>query len=624
MVAFLEKPTESAGFEEIINFLNASHVSYALTVSPTIYTSCIKQLWGTAKAQTVNEDVQIHAKVDGQPVVVTESTIRRDLHLEDVEGIDCLPNAEIFEQLSTMGYEKLTQKLTFYKAFFSPQWMVLIHIILQCLSAKTISWNKFSSTMASAIICLATNRKFNFSKYILGSMVKNVSSAGKFLMYPRFMQVFLDAQVEGMEFHTIIYEAYSHSKKVFANMKRQGKDFTRRVTHLFPTMLIVAQQEDTEVPQPSGPEAQPKILATQSNELPLSGVNTLGSGDGIMQLNELMELCAKLFDKVLALETAKASQAKEILQSKKMVKLVDVAKERHDDTDMLDTKVFKGEEVVAKKEVSIGTPVTTAGVEVPVSVIPEVTKVEITLAQALAKLKCAKVDKPVQSTTTTTTAPIPRPSGKGIMMQEASESGKNVTTQLFPQPKINPQDKGNGIMIERPEVPKSRKAQIQIDEEVEKEKKRAGAKIAQEASKKQKDNDEQEKEKETEQKTKQETAEQEMETKQETAKLKVCMEVVSKEEGIEVVPLVVKSLIYDWKIHKEGRKSYYHILRAGRHDHMFLTFSQILLNFDREDLEVLYRLVMDRYGKAKPVEDLDLLLWGNLKTMFEPHVEDEI
>ncbi|GJR96022.1 putative ribonuclease H-like domain-containing protein [Tanacetum coccineum] len=86
--------------------------------------------------------------------------------------------------LTLMGYEKVSQKLTLYKAFFSQQWKFFIHTILQCLSAKTTAWNEFSSTMAYAIICLATNQKFNFSKYIFESMVKNLDNAGKFLMYP--------------------------------------------------------------------------------------------------------------------------------------------------------------------------------------------------------------------------------------------------------------------------------------------------------------------------------------------------------------------------------------------------------------------------------------------------------
>ncbi|GKD81475.1 hypothetical protein Tco_1348314, partial [Tanacetum coccineum] len=55
-----------------------------------------------------------------------------------------------------------------------------------CLSAKTTAWNEFSSTMASAIICLATNQKFNFSKLIFDSMVRNLDNlSGKILMYLR-------------------------------------------------------------------------------------------------------------------------------------------------------------------------------------------------------------------------------------------------------------------------------------------------------------------------------------------------------------------------------------------------------------------------------------------------------
>ncbi|GJW05187.1 hypothetical protein Tco_1564043, partial [Tanacetum coccineum] len=176
MVVFLEKPTKSVGFEEIVDFLNANPIKYALMINPTIYTSCIKQFWATAKAKTVNGEVQLQALVGGKKIVITESTVRRDLQLEDAEGVDCLPNATIFEQLTLMGYEKISAKLTFYKAFFSPQWKFLIHTILQCLSSKRTRWNEFSSTMASVIICLATNQKFNFSKYIFESMVKNLDN----------------------------------------------------------------------------------------------------------------------------------------------------------------------------------------------------------------------------------------------------------------------------------------------------------------------------------------------------------------------------------------------------------------------------------------------------------------
>ncbi|GKE41200.1 hypothetical protein Tco_1464605 [Tanacetum coccineum] len=118
LVAFLEKPKESDGFEGIIDFLNASSIRYRLTVNPTIYTLCIKQLWATAKEKTVNGEVQIQALIDGKKVIVTETSVRRDLKLKDAEGIECLLNATIFEQLTLRGYENLTQNLTFYKESF--------------------------------------------------------------------------------------------------------------------------------------------------------------------------------------------------------------------------------------------------------------------------------------------------------------------------------------------------------------------------------------------------------------------------------------------------------------------------------------------------------------------------
>ncbi|GJQ97676.1 hypothetical protein Tco_0008815 [Tanacetum coccineum] len=118
-------------------------------------------------------------------VNATRHNLQLLVNVNAVEGMDCLPNATIFKELTKMGFKKLLQKLTFYKAFFSPQWKFLIHTILQCLSAKTTAWNEFSSSMDSAIICLATNQKFNFSKYIFESMVKNLDNVGKFLMYPR-------------------------------------------------------------------------------------------------------------------------------------------------------------------------------------------------------------------------------------------------------------------------------------------------------------------------------------------------------------------------------------------------------------------------------------------------------
>nr|GEY64455.1 hypothetical protein [Tanacetum cinerariifolium] len=84
----------------------------------------------TTTIKKVNDDVQLHALIDGKKVVVTEDVIRRDLHLDDADGVECLPNEEIFVELARMGYEKPPPKLTFYKAFFFAQWKFLIHTLV--------------------------------------------------------------------------------------------------------------------------------------------------------------------------------------------------------------------------------------------------------------------------------------------------------------------------------------------------------------------------------------------------------------------------------------------------------------------------------------------------------------
>nr|GFC34590.1 hypothetical protein [Tanacetum cinerariifolium] len=182
VVAILEKSDAAEGFEQIIDFLSGSYIHYALTVSPHIYISCIKQFWNSVSVKHSGDVTRLQALVDKKKIVISEVVIREILQLNDAEGVVCLPNEEIFAGLSQMGYEKPSTKLTFYKAFFSSQWKFLIHTILQSLSAKRTSWNEFSTAIASAVICLSKGQRFNFPKYIFDSLVRNVDSSSKFYM----------------------------------------------------------------------------------------------------------------------------------------------------------------------------------------------------------------------------------------------------------------------------------------------------------------------------------------------------------------------------------------------------------------------------------------------------------
>ncbi|GJW36253.1 putative ribonuclease H-like domain-containing protein [Tanacetum coccineum] len=221
VIAFLEKPTESEGFEEIVDFMNANLIKYALTVNPTIYCSCVKQFWDTVKAKMVNGEVQLQALVDKKKITL-------------------------------MG----------------------------------------------------------------------------------------------------IYVTPSHTKKIFGNMKREGKGFSGRVTSLFQAMMVQAYEgmgKGSEIPtdphhtpiitQPSSSQPQRKQISGKSKKknievpqpsgstdnvpnenVPTTSNDPLFSGEDRLKLTELMDLCTNLQKKGLDLEKAKTAQDSEIASLKKKVK----------------------------------------------------------------------------------------------------------------------------------------------------------------------------------------------------------------------------------------------------------------------------------------------------------------
>ncbi|GJW63782.1 hypothetical protein Tco_0115666 [Tanacetum coccineum] len=334
MVAFLEKSTGIAGFHQVIDFLNQSHICYALTKKPAVSVSFIKQFWRSGEASTDdNGEVKINATIDGHSLSITEGSLRRRLKLADQDGITSIPNSEIFEQLALMGYHTDSDKLTFQKGAFSPQWRFSYYISLHCLLAtKKICLEQFSSNIATAVICLATNRKFNF-RMIFEHMVSNISSPHKFLMYPRFFNCHRYAE-ETTSTTSRTYHVPSLSDKVFNNMKRPTKGYSGQEVALFPTMLDVTEPSTspsriTSSPSPSpdpSPSHSPEpstqhspdnttVAASQPSptqpslthpspgaehhfptphDSPLHAVHSHGSDEGSLKLKNLMNLGQKL------------------------------------------------------------------------------------------------------------------------------------------------------------------------------------------------------------------------------------------------------------------------------------------------------------------------------------------
>ncbi|GJZ03236.1 hypothetical protein Tco_0521197 [Tanacetum coccineum] len=248
MIAYLQKSEGSEGFHQIIDFLNASHIQYALIENPTIYVSFIKQFWRTATARTsASGEVKLTATIDGQEKTITEASLRRHLKLEDNGGVTTLPNLAIFEQLALMRYATDSDKLTFQKGNFSPQWRFFIHTILHCLSPKKTVWEQFSSNIATAIICLATTRTFNFLKFIFDAMVKNLDNPHKFLMYPRFIQIYLNKQWRLLQPHTRTYSTHVLTQKVLSNMKWVTKGYSREDIPLFASMITASETSPSRI-----------------------------------------------------------------------------------------------------------------------------------------------------------------------------------------------------------------------------------------------------------------------------------------------------------------------------------------------------------------------------------------
>ncbi|GJS72911.1 hypothetical protein Tco_0705752 [Tanacetum coccineum] len=360
MVAYLVKSEGSDGFHEIIDFFTSSHIYYALTECPTLYISLIKQFWQTAALSTTEDRVHdITATIDGRDKIITKASIRRHLKLQDSEGLTSLPNAEIFKQLTRIGYATTSDSLTFQKGHFAPQWKFFIHTILHCMSSKKTAWDQFSSNIATAIICLATNMIFNFSIFIFDAMVKNLDSTHKFLMYPRFIQILLNKQQRLLLPHTRTYSTPTLTNKLFCNMRRASNGYSRVVIPLFDTMLVQPQGEapstspsritsspslSTHHTTSSTPTTPPSIqitheaeeTATMPHDSPLPGGHAPGSDEGRLKHIELIELVTKLTNRIAAVEkdlqqtkkTYSTALTKLVLKVKKLEKQVRSGKAR--------------------------------------------------------------------------------------------------------------------------------------------------------------------------------------------------------------------------------------------------------------------------------------------------------
>ncbi|GJT20925.1 hypothetical protein Tco_0890862 [Tanacetum coccineum] len=103
--------------------------------------------------------------------------------------------------------------------------------------------------------------------------------------------------------------------------------------------------------------------------------------------------------------------------------------------------------------------------------------------------------------------------------------------------------------------------------------------------------------------------------------------VIKKDEdiAIDAIPLATKlPVIVDYKLHKEGMLVHYQLIRADGSSKRYSSMIRMLQGIDREDLEVLWRIVKAKHNDTRPEDEFERVLWGDLKVMFEPDTTSDV
>nr|GEV47112.1 ribonuclease H-like domain-containing protein [Tanacetum cinerariifolium] len=542
-----EKPLESDGFEEIVDFLSANQIKYALTVSPTIYTP------------------------DGKKVVITEASIRHDLKLKDVEGTSCLPNAVIFKEWGMRNHLRslLSTKLSFTT-------IEVLHSYNSTIKHKPRRKERKERKVSPTEI--------HTEDHVPTTSNDPLPNGGDRLKLKELMVLCINLSNKVLDLENEVIEIKSCHKAKIAEVES-------RVEKL--------EEENKSLTK------EPKSFNTR--------VESLAIKETVVDKEESSKQGRKIAD----------------IDADREINLENVYNldKAHNET------VLSMQDVIDADVSTAGGKINAANKE-PISAAPT----NITTAQL------SEATKTIVDITTT-------PKAKGIVLHDMEDSTTRTTST-----KSQVKDKGKAKLVEEPEVLKSRKAQIAIDEEVARrieaewnagmkdnidwnevvkqvQSRKSDAinaeriKDSRKRARKEKVEKDQTIKKQKGNELKQDnTKKQKLEEQQEAEELKRNLEIVPNDEDavfVNVTPLSSKPpTIVDYKIYKEGKNEHFQIIRANGNHHMYLAFSTMLKNFDREDLKVLWKIVKDRFKESQPKEVLDVFLWHTLNVMFEHTIED--
>ncbi|KAI3824223.1 hypothetical protein L1987_05673 [Smallanthus sonchifolius] len=183
-------------YREIVDFLNISIISYAISANPTVSRPYLEQFWETAEHDcTVSPNV-IRATVDGRAIAISEDTIRRVLQFGDL-ATDPTSYPDYYVDgcwRHRMGYVGARDYASYKKMWVLDQWRYFAHIMIVCISSRKAGKDAMGHDLAAAMVGLSLNRGYNFSRYIFKALNDQINTVERFrfLLYLRFVQLLID------------------------------------------------------------------------------------------------------------------------------------------------------------------------------------------------------------------------------------------------------------------------------------------------------------------------------------------------------------------------------------------------------------------------------------------------
>nr|GEV02433.1 hypothetical protein [Tanacetum cinerariifolium] len=282
MIAYLEKTKSNVEFHQIVDFFTSSSIYNSLTISPTIYASNIEQFWNSATSQTINDEKQIHVIVDGKTVVITESSVRRDLLFTDANGITLVEGEGSGNPPKSQPTPSPTQPINesqIPESSSSPQNTQSPRQTLEGTGTPHTRRPNFPYPMVDVEVV---------HKEKDDSLVRAATTAS------------LDAQQDSSNI------TKTQSKATLNEPTPQGEGSGSIPRHQ--ETIGVGSREDM---MEHEIELTYRVPQTPYDS-PLSRGHTPRSDEGRMTLEELTDLCTTLLQKVFTLENVKTAQAKEI------------------------------------------------------------------------------------------------------------------------------------------------------------------------------------------------------------------------------------------------------------------------------------------------------------------------